>query len=327
MNNVSLKRFLRRIKTAQWVLITVGLLAGTGALLIGVSDNPPGILLLYAGLSCLAGAWVWNWRSPRDFWILLLLSLAGFPVGVVMHNLLFALGTVVSEIRFLFWIVEVISTFFFLVAVMAVGPTALVALVGGIYTSWQGMSRLTLMNRSYRRFKENHKVKDKTLWKLVDLVRQSASGANLQPLKFILSNTDEKNNLIFSTLSWAGYLKDWDGPEEGERPAAYIILLGDTEVAKSFKYDAGIASQSITLGAVELGLGACLIGSIKRDVLRKALAIPEYYEILLVIALGKPAEEVMLVPLDEEGDIKYWRDETDIHIVPKRDLPEIILDL
>ena len=210
---------------------------------------------------------------------------------------------------------------------MAVGPTALVALVGGIYTSWQGMTRLTLMNRSYRRFNEDYKVKDKTLWKLVDLVIQSASGANLQPLKFVLSNTDEKNNLIFPTLSWAGYLKDWEGPEEGERPAAYIILLGDTDVAKSFQYDAGIASQSITLGAAEMGLGACLIGSVKRDILRKALAIPESYEILLVIAIGKPAEEVVLIPVDEEGDIKYWRDEKDIHYVPKRDLPEIILDL
>ncbi len=322
-----LNRFLKRIKTAQLILIAAGSLAGAAAFLIGVSDNPPGILLLYAGLSCLAGAWVWNWRSPRDFWVLLLLSLAGFPIGVIMHNLLYALGTAVSGIRFLFVIVEFLGAFFFLVAVMAVGPTALVALAGGIFTSWQGMTRLTRMNRSYRRFKENHQVKEKSLWKLVDMVRQSASGANLQPLKFILSAAEEKNNLIFPTLSWAGYLKDWDGPEKGERPTAYILLLGDTEVAKSFQYDAGIASQSITLGAVEMGLGACLISSINRDVLRKALAIPDRYEILLVIAIGKPAEEVVLVPLDEEGDIKYWRDENDVHYVPKRDLPEIVLDL
>jgi nitroreductase len=149
----------------------------------------------------------------------------------------------------------------------------------------------------------------------------------LQPLKFILSNTDDKNELIFNTLSWAGYLKDWDGPEEGERPSAYIILLGDTDLAKSFQYDAGIASQSITLGAAELGLGACLIGSIKRDTLRNALAIPEKYEILLVIALGKPAEQVMIDEIDEDGEIKYWRDEKGVHHVPKRGLEEVILDI
>ncbi|HDD62065.1 MAG: nitroreductase [Chloroflexota bacterium] len=188
------------------------------------------------------------------------------------------------------------------------------------------MSRLTLKNRSYRRFKENHPIKDRTLWKLVNLARQSASGANLQPLKFILSNTEDKNRMIFPALSWAGYLKDWAGPVEGERPSAYIILLGDRELANSFQYDAGITSQSITLGATELGLGACLIGSIKRDSLKKVLSIPERYEILLVIALGRPGESVVLEEIGDDGEIKYWRDEKDVHNVPKRNLSDLIIE-
>ncbi|TFG49138.1 MAG: nitroreductase family protein [Anaerolineales bacterium] len=189
------------------------------------------------------------------------------------------------------------------------------------------MNGLTLVNRSCRRFKQSHLVSDKKLYRMINLVRQSASAANLQPLKFVLSNMEEKNQLIFPSLSWAGYLKDWAGPVDGEKPAAYIILLGDTELAKSFQYDAGIASQSITLGAAEMGLGVCLISSIKRDALRKILSIPEQYEILLVIALGKPAEEVMLEAIGEDGDVKYWRDEKDRHHVPKRGLEELILEL
>ncbi len=322
-----LSKFLTKIKTAQWILIGAGILSSVIALLIGVSDNPPGIVILYIGLTCLAGAWVWNWPSPREFWILLLLSLAAFPVGVVMHNLIYALGTLAEGSRILTGVLGFFGGFFFLVAVMAVGPTALVALVGGVYSSWQGMTRLTLINRSYRRFIQKHQIKDKWLYRLLHLARQSASGANLQPLKFILSNSDDKNELIFNTLSWAGYLKGWDGPEEGERPSAYIILLGDMDLDKSFQYDAGIASQSITLGAAELGLGACLIGSIKRDTLRSALAIPEKYEILLVIALGKPAEQVVIDDVDENGEIKYWRDEKGVHHVPKRGLEEVILDI
>lgn len=325
MNGIN--KFLTRIRTAQWILIAAGVLTGAAAFVIGVADNPPGILLLYIGLACLAGAWVWNWPSPREFWILLLISLAAFPVGVVLHNLFYALGTQVRGIQILAGLLGFLEVVFFLVAVMAVGPTALVALVGGIYTSWQGMSKLTLSNRSYRRFKEGHRIKEKTLLKLVNLARQSASGANLQPLKFILSNTEEKNALIFPTLSWAGYLKEWAGPIEGERPSAYIILLGDMELAKSFQYDAGITSQSITLGAAELGLGACLIGSIKRDSLRTALSVPERYEILLVIALGKPGESVIVEEIGEDGEIKYWRDENDVHHVPKRGLEEMILEL
>jgi nitroreductase len=189
------------------------------------------------------------------------------------------------------------------------------------------MDRLTLRNRSFRRFKEFSPVKEKNLRKLVNLARQSASGANVQPLKFILSSSADRNQLIFPTLSWAGYLKEWHGPEEGERPSAYIILLGDRDLTKSFQYDAGIACQSITLGAAEMGLGACLIGSIQREKLRNALDIPEKYQILLVIALGKPAESVVLEPLKEGMDIKYWRDEDDRHHVPKRGLDELILNV
>ncbi|MCJ7734338.1 MAG: nitroreductase family protein, partial [Anaerolineales bacterium] len=242
-------------------------------------------------------------------------------------NLFYALGTLVSDIGILAGLLGFLEVVFFIVAVLMVGPTAAVALIGGIYISWGGMNGLTLSNRSCRRFKQGHLITDKKLYRLINLVRQSASSANLQPLKFVLSNSEEKNHLIFPSLSWAGYLKDWAGPEDGEKPAAYIILLGDTDLAKSFQYDAGIASQSITLGAAEMGLGACLISSIKRDALRNVLSIPDRYEILLVIALGKPAEEVMLEAIGEDGDVKYWRDEKDRHHVPKRGLEELILEL
>ncbi len=322
-----LMKTLSKIKTAQWILITAALVNGLTAFTLGVADNPPGIALLYLALTCLAAAWVWNWTAPRDFWILLGISLAAFPVGVIAHNLFYALGTLVSEIKVLAGLLTFLKGFFFLIAVVAVGPAALVSLVGGIYTSWRGMAGLTRANRSFRKFKESQSIKEKHLRKLVNLVRQSASMANLQPLKFILSCSAKKNQLIFPALSWAGYLKEWVGPEEGERPSAYLILLGDTELAKSFQYDAGIASQSITLGAVEMGLGACVIGSIKRNVLRETLSIPEQYEILLVIALGKPVEEVQIVDLRPDGDVKYWRDSSDIHHVPKRSLEDLILDL
>jgi nitroreductase len=160
---------------------------------------------------------------------------------------------------------------------------------------------------------------------LVGLARFSPSGANLQPLKFILSADPEQNARIYPTLAWAGYLRDWDGPEEGERPSAYIILLGDTQISKQFGCDHGIAAQSILLGAVEKGLGGCMIGSIERKRLREILAIPERYEILLVIALGYPKEKVVLEDVGPDGDIKYYRDSEGVHHVPKRTLDELII--
>jgi len=186
---------------------------------------------------------------------------------------------------------------------------------------------LILKNRSYRRFYEDFRIECETLKELVDLARLSASAANLQPLKYILSCDPEKNSLIFPHLKWAGYLKDWPGPQEGERPSAYIIILGDTEIAENFGCDHGIAAQSILLGATEKGLGGCIIGSVDRESLRKVLNIPERYEILLVIALGKPKEKVVIEEVGPDGDIKYWRDEKGVHHVPKRRLEEIILTL
>jgi nitroreductase len=163
------------------------------------------------------------------------------------------------------------------------------------------------------------------LEELVGLTRYCASAANLQPLKYILSCGPEKNALIFKHLAWAAYLQDWEGPQEGERPSAYIIVLSDTTITKSFGCDHGIAAQTILLGATEKGLGGCMVGSIKRKKLRQALSIPGHLEILLVIALGKPKETVVIETVGPDGNIKYWRDREDVHHVPKRTLDELIV--
>ena len=184
---------------------------------------------------------------------------------------------------------------------------------------------LVLKNRSYRRFYQETAIELETLRELVDLARLSASGGNIQPLKYILSCDPEKNALIFPHLRWAAYLKDWPGPPEGEMPSAYIIILGDKNISAQFGCDYGIAAQSILLGATEKGLGGCMIATIRREELRRDLEIPANYEILLAIALGKPKEIVVLETVGPDGDIKYWRDEEGKHHVPKRPLDEIII--
>ena len=184
---------------------------------------------------------------------------------------------------------------------------------------------LVTRTRSYRRFIEDHSISTETLRDLIDLARLSASAANRQPLKYMLSNEREMNAVIFSKLKWAGYLKDWDGPEEGERPSAYIIVLGDTDVSPSFDCDHGIASQNILLGATEMGFGGCMVGAVERKHLREDLYIPDHYEILHVIALGKPKEKIIIETVGPDRDIKYWRDKSGTHYVPKRPLEEVII--
>jgi len=180
--------------------------------------------------------------------------------------------------------------------------------------------------RTYRRFHEDVPVSMDVLRDLIDLARIGASAANLQPLKYILVNTPQQNARVFETLAWAGYLTDWPGPEPGERPAAYVVILGDTTIAKKFDVDPGIAAQNILLGAVEKGLGGCMFGSVKRDQLRASFQIPGHLEILYAIALGKPRETVVLEPLRADGSIRYYRDRKGVHHVPKRALDEIIVN-
>jgi len=182
-------------------------------------------------------------------------------------------------------------------------------------------------NRTYRRFYQDVEVSHDALRGLIDLARLSSTGGNLQSLKYVLSQTLETNKKIFNTLKWAGYLKDWDGPEEGEKPSAYVVVLHDNLISKGFFWDHGIAVQSILLGATEKGLGGCQFNSIDRVALAKELNLPDHFDIVTVIALGKPKEVVVLEEIGDSGDIKYWRDEQGIHHVPKRALDDLIYNL
>jgi len=187
------------------------------------------------------------------------------------------------------------------------------------------IKKLIKKNRSYRRFDEKHKIDRQTLEKLIELARFSASGMNKQPIKFFVSNDKKTNNKIFPATAWAGSIKNWDGPKKGERPSAYIILLGDTEIRKSFGLDPGIMAQSILLGASEKKLGGCMLGAINKKMIRSKLDINPRFEILLAIALGKPAETIVLEDA-KNGQITYYRDKKDIHHVPKRPLDELIIN-
>jgi len=189
----------------------------------------------------------------------------------------------------------------------------------------EALHELFEKTRSVRRFQPGDPIPRGTLARLVDCARLSPSGANKQPLKFLLSSDAETNAKIFPCLSWAGYLDDWDGPAEGERPTGYIVILGDTEISESFGVDHGIAAWSIMLAARTRGLSGCIIGSVDRERLAGSLSLPDRYRILLVLALGSPAETVDLEDAGSRDDIKYWRGDDQTHHVPKRSPGELII--
>ncbi len=187
------------------------------------------------------------------------------------------------------------------------------------------MYSLVKKNRSYRRFYEEESLDYTTLEKFVDMARLTASGANKQALRYYISSTKECNEIIFPQLHWAGYLKEWNGPAVGERPGGYIILLQNTTNKIGSPYDVGIAAQTILLGAVEKDLGGCMLANINREKIKTALQLPDDLEILLVIALGKPKEQIVIDEINDGDNIKYWRDENHVHHVPKIKLTDVIV--
>lgn len=182
--------------------------------------------------------------------------------------------------------------------------------------------------RSFRRFIQDKKVSEETLKELVELARLGGSARNCQPWQYLLITDPGTCNEMFPYLGWAGYLTDWKGPAEGERPAAYILCLLNRDWLKGSEkeawFDLGLATQNLLLGAMEKGIGGCRIMSFSPKI-ADHFAFPDNLGLSLVIAIGYPVETVVLEETGPDGDIKYYRDKQQIHHVPKRPLSEIIL--
>lgn len=181
---------------------------------------------------------------------------------------------------------------------------------------------IILKRRTIRRFKPEP-LPLELLEKLVNAGRLAPSGANLQPLEFIIVNKPEMVNKVFPALKWAGYIAPAGNPPEGKRPVAYIVVLVNTQIKSgNGSVDAAAAIENMILTALEEGVGSCWLGSIDRNQLRSVFDIPQHYQIDSVLALGYPDES----PVVEEAkdSIKYWKDDQGVLHVPKRKLSDIV---
>jgi hypothetical protein len=183
-------------------------------------------------------------------------------------------------------------------------------------------------NRSVRGYDNSRDVTIEELREMVDCARLSASSVNMQPLKYILVNTVDGKARVLKQVSFAAKLSTLKLPHRGSEPMAYIVICQDEQISKSetgFLRDVGIAAQSITLAATELGLGACMLGYFSPDKLRQALDLSENLKPQLVISLGKSVEDIRIVDIEEGESTDYYRDEAGIHYVPKRKLDDVII--
>lgn len=189
------------------------------------------------------------------------------------------------------------------------------------------LKRLLITNRSTRRFEQDKPIEREVLMSLVNLTRYCASARNIQPLRYRIIDDVELCNAVFPLLAWAGYLKDWAGPEPGERPVSYLIQCLDTHYGNNCLCDDGLHLQTITLGARALGISCCIIKAFNAPKLKSLLGLPEEMEPRYVLALGYPAETIVLEDSDgtKDADIKYYRTEDGVHHVPKRPLEELLI--
>lgn len=188
------------------------------------------------------------------------------------------------------------------------------------------ISQILQANRSFRRYLEEDKVPLQEALRWVKNLRYTNSMRNAQPLKYILVDKPTLLEKIYPLLRWAGYLKDWNGPEKGERPPLLIVQLLDKDCSSTARFDEGLQLSALTLQATEAGYGCCILAAFDASSLVSTLAIPSRFTPLAIVAIGHPKEHVVIE--EQEGEnIKYFRSSDGIHHVPKRKEEELILTI
>jgi len=193
-------------------------------------------------------------------------------------------------------------------------------------TDFMALRELLKHNRSCRRFTQEC-VSEAMLEELVELVRYTSSGRNAQPLRYRLVWRDEEREALFPSLAWAGYFKDWDGPEQGERPMAYLVQCLDTRLGTDCLCDDGLQLEAITLGATAMGMSGCIIKAFNAQNVSEVLGLPDVMKPRYVLALGFPNERIEIedMPAMPDANFRYYRTPDGVHHVPKRTLKELII--
>lgn len=185
---------------------------------------------------------------------------------------------------------------------------------------------LVKLNRTCRRYDSTKKVSREQLEELVELTRYTPCGINKQALRFAIICDEKTNEELYDRLGWAGYLKEWSGPIDSEKPTGYIVFLSDNEYGKPMGEDIGICSQTIGLGARAEGMAVCIFKNYKEGAIKEVLNLDEdRYNVHLVMSIGYPVEEVVIDDIKPGDDIKYYRDDKQVHHVPKIVLDELIV--
>lgn len=193
------------------------------------------------------------------------------------------------------------------------------------FNEWKDLLK---SSRSTRGYDESRKISREELVQLVDCARYAPSTMNMQPLRYRLVCEPDEVAKVQALTKWAGALKGVHLPHEGHCPPAFLVICHDTQIAAAgpgFVRDVGIVSQTIALSARVMGLGGCILGAFSADAVKEALGLDAHLLPMLIVAIGKPDETIVLTEAEKGESVAYYRDENDVHYVPKRRLEDVLI--
>jgi nitroreductase len=183
------------------------------------------------------------------------------------------------------------------------------------------LTSLLLKNRSHRAFDNSFVVREDQLKSIINVNTKVPSARNRQTLRFRPVLQDESHNIL-PHIKLGAALPDLQLPPNGFEPRAFIVICTTKEPDKFTYIDLGISAQSMLLRATEMGLNGICIAAFDKEAIINKLALP--FCPLLIIAIGKGADKIEIVPTNDSGDLDYYRKD-EIHYVPKLDIEELII--
>jgi len=192
----------------------------------------------------------------------------------------------------------------------------------GVKRAPRSLDTLLGQNRSYRGYDKKVVVTHDTLGKIVAVNSKIPSARNQQVLRFKLVTRDSGADKVLENIKLGGALPELHLPFPGTEPEAFIIICSTVAESKLVDIDLGISAQSMLLRAVEMGLNGIIIGAFNKAAIVKEFQLE--LEPLLILAIGKGAENIRLKPISEGESQKYYREEG-IQYVPKLQLEDLIL--
>ena len=175
-------------------------------------------------------------------------------------------------------------------------------------------------NRSVRGYDRSFKVREDQLHALIEAVRLAPTAMNQQALRYRLVTAEEADKVL-PHIRMGAALRELNLPLEGTEPQAFVVICS-TKEGRFVDMDLGIATQTILLRAVEMGLNGICIAAFDHKVIREVLQLP--IEPQLIIAIGRSAERIEVVEINEGESQTYYRKEG-IHYVPKIKTDDLII--